>query len=77
MVEENRKMKDSKCIQDFIISSSGLNYNTFMDKYDFSPFELKKIVVGVRKALIKYPQKDILEIASVLSKKIIWKKNWF
>lgn len=76
-VEENRKMKDSKCIQDFIISSSGLNYNTFMDKYDFSPFELKKIVVGVRKALIKYPQKDILEIASVLSKKLYGKRIAF
>lgn len=42
MVEENKKIMDSKCIQDFIISSSGLNYNNFMDKYDFSPFELKK-----------------------------------
>ncbi|MCI9077419.1 MAG: ATP-dependent helicase [Lachnospiraceae bacterium] len=77
MVEENKKIMDSKCIQDFIISSSGLNYNNFMDKYDFSPFELKKIVVGIRKVLMKYPQKDILEIASVLSKKLYGKRIVF
>lgn len=39
---ENRAMKDSKSIQDFIVSSSGLNHNAFMEKYDFSPFDLKK-----------------------------------
>lgn len=71
---ENKKMNDTKSVQDFIISSSGLNYNAFMDKYDFSPFELKKIAVGTRKILIKYPQKDILEIASALSKRLYGKK---
>ena len=71
---ENKIMKDSKSVQDFIISSSGLNYNAFMDKYDFSPFELKKIAVGTRKILKKYPQKDIWEIASTLSNRLYGKK---
>lgn len=77
LMEENRKMKDSKSIQDFIISSSGLNYNIFMDRYDFTPFELKKIVIGIKKVLSKYPQKDILEIASALSNKLYGKKITF
>lgn len=71
---ENRAMKDSKSIQDFIVSSSGLNHKAFMEKYDFSPFELKKIAVGTRKVLTKYPQKDILEIVTVLSKKFYGKR---
>lgn len=73
-VIDNRLIKDSKSIQDFIISSSGLNYHAFMDKYDFSPFELKKIAVGTRKIIKKYPQKDVLEIASFLSNKLYGKK---
>ena len=51
-----------------------MNYNAFMDKYDFSPFELKKIAVGTRKILKKYPQKDIWEIASTLSNRLYGKK---
>lgn len=73
-VIDNKLIKDSKSIQDFIISSSGLNYHAFMDKYDFSPFELKKIAVGTRKIIKKYPQKDVLEIASALSNKLFGKK---
>lgn len=76
-IAENKKMEDSKSIQDFIISSTGLNFNAFMDKYDFSPFELKKIAVGTRKILIKYPQKDILKITSALSKELYGKKIAF
>lgn len=76
-VEENKKLKDSKCIQDFIISSSGLNYDAFMEAYDFSPFQLKKIVVGIRRILRKNPQLDILKIAAALSKKLYGKKIAF
>lgn len=74
---ENRAIKDSKSIQDFIVSSSGLNYKTFMDKYDLSPFELKKLAVGTRKILTKYPHKDILEIVSAMSNKFYGKEITF
>lgn len=77
MTEKNKNLKDSKCIQDFIISSSGLNYDAFMEKYDLSPFQLKKIVVGIRKVLRKYPQLDILKVAAALSKKLYGKKIVF
>ncbi|MGI6501635.1 MAG: UvrD-helicase domain-containing protein [Anaerostipes sp.] len=52
---------DVRLIQDYLISASGLKYDSFLEKYDMTPFEVKRIAVGVRRILESNPQSDIKE----------------
>ena len=68
---------DSKSLQDYIISASGLNYELFVEKYELTKFDIKKLAVATRRILIKQPDKEILEIVSLVAEKLFGKNILF
>lgn len=51
-IEENEIAVDTKALADYIVTLSGLKYRAFLEEYSMTPFELKRLVIAIKRLII-------------------------
>lgn len=64
---------DTKALADYIVTLSGMKYRTFLEKYNVTPFELKKLTIAIKRLIVsgKVNNENFEEYLKTVSKKIL------